>query len=325
VARAALYDRSPLNTDRARSRTIGATTGLAARPRLSALLGAGFIASSGVLYRFAHVTPETATVFRCVYGLPLLLVATVVERRHAGPLPGRDRLLAIVAGVFFASDLLFWHHSIDAVGAGLATVLANLQVVVVALAAWLLFGERPARRTLAALPLILAGVVLIGGLVGTGTYGADPLLGVVLGLITALSYAAYLIVLRHVGRRHTAEPVAISTATTAVVAALVGIALGRFDPIPTWPSHGWLLLLGVTAQSAGYLLISLSLPRLPAVATSIILLAQPVVSVGLAMVLLGETPSAAQLGGVALVIGGIALATVPLPGSPGGLHPAPST
>jgi drug/metabolite transporter (DMT)-like permease len=314
-----------LIADNARSRARGTTSALAARPRLSALLGAFFIATSGVFYRFSQVTPETATVFRCVYGLPLLLVATAVERRRAGPLPGRDRLMAIVAGVFFASDLLFWHHSIDAVGAGLATVLANLQVVVVALAAWLLFGERPAGRTLAALPIILAGVVLIGGLVGNGTYGADPLLGVLLGLMAALSYAAYLIVIRHVGRRHTAEPVAISTATTAVVAAVVGIALGRFDPIPSWPSHGWLVLLGITAQSAGYLLISLSLPRLPAAVTSIILLAQPVVSVGLAMVLLGEAPSAAQLGGVALVIGGIAVATVPLRGSRMQLDRAPST
>jgi drug/metabolite transporter (DMT)-like permease len=313
-----------LNADVRRSRTHEAGAALAARPRLSALLGAFFIATSGVFYRFSHVTPETATVFRCVYGLPLLLAATVLERRAAGSLPGRDRLLAIVAGVFFASDLLFWHHSIDAVGVGMATVLANLQVVVVALAAWLLFGERPAGRTLAALPIILAGVVLIGGLVGAGTYGADPLLGVVLGLTAALSYAGYLIVIRHVGRRHTAEPVAISTATTAIVAAIVGSALGRFDPVPSWPAHGWLLLLGITAQSAGYLLISLSLPRLPAAVTSIILLAQPVVSVGLAMVLLGEAPSAAQLAGVALVIGGIAVATVPLPGSRMQLDRAPS-
>jgi drug/metabolite transporter (DMT)-like permease len=314
-----------LNPDRPRSRALGATSALAARPRLSALLGAFFIATSGVFYRFAHVTPETATVFRCVYGLPLLVAATVAERRRAGPLPGRDRLLAMVAGIFFASDLLFWHHSIDAVGAGMATVLANLQVVVVALAAWLLFGERPAGRTLAALPLMLAGVFLIGGLVGAGTYGADPLLGVVLGLIAAVSYASYLILIRHVGRRHTAEPIAISTATTAVVAVLVGTALGRFDPVPSWPAHGWLLLLGITAQSAGYLLISLSLPRLPAAVTSIILLAQPVVSVGLAMVLLGEAPSSAQLTGVALVIGGIAVATVPLPGSRTQLDRAPST
>ena len=85
------------------------------------------------------------------------------------------------------------------------------------------------------------------------------------------------------------------------------------------PSLAWLGLLGVTSQSAGYLLISLSLPRLPAVLTSIILLAQPVATVGLSMLLLGEAPSASQLAGVALVVGGIAVAT--LWRAP---HPAPS-
>ena len=73
-------------------------------------------------------------------------------------------------------------------------------------------------------------------------------------------------------------------------------------------------MLGITAQAAGYLLISLSLPRLPAVVVSIILLAQPVMSVGLAMLIVGETPSSAQLLGVAMVVGGIALATVPMRG-----------
>lgn len=78
------------------------------------------------------------------------------------------------------------------------------------------------------------------------------------------------------------------------------------------PAHLWLVLLGVSAQSAGYLFISLSLPRLPSVVTSIILLAQPVLAVLLAMVLIGETPSVGQYAGVVLLLGGIALATAPL-------------
>ena len=73
-----------------------------------------------------------------------------------------------------------------------------------------------------------------------------------------------------------------------------------------------LAVLGLTSQSLGYLFISISLPRLPAVVTSLILLVQPVITVGLSMVLLGERPSPAQLAGVALVIGGIAVATVPI-------------
>jgi len=219
-----------------------------------------------------------------------------------------------VAGIFFAGDLLFWHHAIEAVGAGLATVLGNLQVLVVGFIAWVVFGERPSRATLAALPIVLVGVVLISGIVGTGAYGADPTLGVILGVLTALCYAGYLLLIRLGGRdlRRPAGPVAIATLATALVATGIGAAGGDLDLTPGPASLFWLAVLGITSQSVGYLCISISLPRLPAVITSIILLVQPVVTVGLSMVLLGERPSVGQLLGVALVIGGIAIATVPL-------------
>jgi drug/metabolite transporter (DMT)-like permease len=285
---------------------------LAQHPRLTALLGALSITFSGIFYSWAQVSPETGTFFRAFYGLPILVFAAYLERRHAGALTRRGTVLALVAGLLFAADLLFWHHAIDVVGAGLAIVLGNMQVVVVAIGAWLLFRERPPNRTLLALPVILAGVALIAGLLGADVaYGSDPPLGVLLGLLTALSYGAYLIIIRRVGTRLFAQPVAVGTASTAASALLVGLTLGTLDLVPSWPSHLWLVLLGVTAQSLGYLFIAISLPRLPSVVTSIILLAQPVIAIFLAMILLGETPSAFQLLGVALVIGGIALATIP--------------
>jgi drug/metabolite transporter (DMT)-like permease len=272
------------------------------------------IAFSGIFYRFAHVSPETATAFRCLYGLPILALVGWIEHRRYGPLPSRAVLLAIVAGVFFAGDLLSWHHAVDQVGAGLATVLGNLQVIVVAFAAWLVFGERPPRTVLYGLPAVLAGVVLISGVFGQNAYGANPGLGVLLGVVTALSYAGYLLVIRRGSHdlRRPAGPVAISTAATAVVAIVFGLAVGGLDPVPSWPSHGWLALVGITSQSIGYLIISISLPRLPAALTSIILLAQPVATVVLARVLLDEEPSPEQLLGVALVIVGIGIATVPM-------------
>jgi drug/metabolite transporter (DMT)-like permease len=216
--------------------------------------------------------------------------------------------------VFFAGDLLSWHHAVDQVGAGLATVLGNLQVIVVALVAWLVFGERPPRSVLFGLPIVLGGVVLISGVVGGEAYGANPALGAALGIATAFAYAGYLLIIRRGSNdlRRPAGPVAISTAATAVVAIVVGLAFGQLDPVPSWPSHGWLALVGITSQSIGYLIISISLPRLPAALTSIILLAQPVATVVLARVLLDEEPSVEQLLGVALVIGGIAVATVPV-------------
>jgi drug/metabolite transporter (DMT)-like permease len=284
---------------------------IARRPRLAALLGAMCIAFSGIFYRYADVSPSTGTVFRCLFGLPVLLGVAALERLRFGPLPLATIRLAAIAGIFFAFDLTLWHHAIEAVGAGLATVLGNLQVLVVGFVAWAVMGERPPRSTLVAVPIVLAGVALIAG-VGGGAYGASPVKGVVLGLLTAFCYAGYLIVIRRGGQdlRRPAGPVAIATASTAATAALIGLLVGDLDPVPSAPSLAWLGLLGVTSQSAGYLLISLSLPRLPAVLTSIILLAQPVATVGLSMALLAEAPSAAQLAGVALVIGGIAVATL---------------
>jgi drug/metabolite transporter (DMT)-like permease len=155
-------------------------------------------------------------------------------------------------------------------------------------------------------------VVLIAGVVGSDAYGQDPAIGVILGLATAACYAGYLLFLRR-GQdgRHVAGPIMDATIATALFAALGGIIVGDFQPIPGWPAAGWLALLAVSAQVAGGLLIAVALPRLPAVTTSLLLLSQPVASVLLAMLIVNETPSIAQLVGVGLVVLGVALGTVP--------------
>jgi drug/metabolite transporter (DMT)-like permease len=290
------------------------------------LLGAAFISCSGIFYRFAEVSPSTGTVYRALFGLPLLVLVGVAEWRRYGGLPMSTIRLSAIAGIFFAGDLLLWHHAIGAIGAGLATVLGNLQVIVVGIVAWLFLGERPSRSTLLALPVVIIGVALISGAVGADAYGADPALGVVLGVGTAICYAGYLLVIRRGSRdqRRPAGPVAVATVFVALAAVIVGGVGGDLDPAPPLRSLAWLALLGLTSQSVGYLLISISLPRLPAVITSIILLAQPVMTVVLAVILLGEAPSGTQLLGVVLVIGGIAAATLPVGRMRAGLRRTPA-
>lgn len=281
---------------------------------MAALLGAAFISCSGIFYRFAEVSPSTGTFYRAVFGLPLLALVGVAEWRRFGRLPSATIRISALAGLFLAGDLLLWHHSIEWVGAGLGTVLGNLQVIIVGFVAWLFLGERPSRSTLLALPIVILGVVLISGMVGDDAYGANPALGVVLGIGTAICYAGYLLVIRRGSRdpQRPAGPVAVATLVVALVAGGVGVVGGDLDPAPPLESLTWLALLGLTSQSIGYLLISISLPRLPAIITSIILLVQPVMTIVLANILLEEAPSGTQLLGVVLVIGGIAAATVPI-------------
>jgi drug/metabolite transporter (DMT)-like permease len=268
-----------------------------------------------VLVRLADESPSTAAVFRCFYAVPLLALLAARETRAYGPRARRDRWIGAVAGVLFSADLIFWHHSIANVGAGLATVLGNLQVVLVAFAAWAVLGERPERRIVAAVPVVFMGAVMISGVLEDGGYGRDPMLGTVYGVLTTLAYAGFLLVLRQVNRdiRRPAGPLLDATAVSAVVSAAAGALVGDVDLVPSWPSHAWLALLALTSQVLGWLLISVSLPRLPAALTSVLLLVQPVGAVILAVLILGEDPSALQLAGVAVILAGICLATLKLP------------
>jgi drug/metabolite transporter (DMT)-like permease len=285
--------------------------GLAARPGVAGALGAMAIAFSGVLVRLADVSPATAATFRCLYALPPLALLAWWERRRFGPRPMRQRLLAWLAGVFFAADLVFWHNSIAYVGAGLATVLGNMQVVLVAFLAWMFLREPVGPRVIGAIAVVVAGVVLISGVLEEGAFGSNPVLGVVFGALTSVSYAGFILVLRQGNRdtRRPAGPLFDATAVAVVASALAGVALGELDLAPSGASTGWLVLLALSAQVAGWLLISVSLPRLPAALTSVILMLQPVASVALSMVILGESPSALQLGGVGLVLAGVLIAT----------------
>ena len=277
------------------------------RPVLAALAGALAISFSGILYRVADVSPTTGAVFRCLYAVvPLWLLSRWEDRRY-GPRPLRQRALAWLAGLFFAVDLVAWHQGIEEVGAGLATVLGNLQVVLVGLLAWMIMRERPSNRALAAIPVALVGVVLISGAFEHGAYGRNPGLGVAYGILTALAYSGFLLVLRAGNQdvRRPAGPLFDATLVSALGCVAIGLVWGNLEWAPDWKAQGYLLLLALSSQALGWLLISITLPRLPAALTSVLLTFQPVLSVLFAWAILSESPSGLQLGGVACVLAGL--------------------
>ena len=265
------------------------------------------------------MTPSTAAFYRCAYALPALLVIALVERRRFGPRSMRARGLAWLAGAFFAADLILWHHSIAGVGAGLATVLGNVQVVLVPIAAWVLLSERPGARIVAAVPVVLVGVVLISGVIGKGAYGSDPGLGVLFGVLTAVAYAGFLLTLRagSADLRRSGGALFHATLACAIAVLPAGWLLGELELRTSWSAFGWLVTLALTSQVLGWLLIATALPRAKAAVSSVVLTLQPVAAVLLAIVLVDEEPSAVQLAGVAIVLGGIVLATARRRSRPG--------
>jgi drug/metabolite transporter (DMT)-like permease len=276
-------------------------------PVVAAVLGALTIAFSAILVDLADVSPAAAAFFRCLYALPLLGALAWWEDRRHGRRSWRQRWLAIPAGALFAVDLIAWNHAIADVGAGLATVLGNLQVVIVPFLALALLGEHVPKRILLSLPIVLFGILLVSGALESGAYGSNPSRGVLYGVVTALTYAAFLLVQRQgsADLRRPGGPLFDTSLVTAAFALVYGLAINADDLVPAWPSAGWLILLGVTSQALGWLLITLSLPRLPAAMTSLTLTIQPIASVALGAILLGQEPSVLQLAGVACILAGL--------------------
>ena len=280
--------------------------------RAYALMGAVTIAFSSILVRLSHASPSTAAIFRCVYALPILGLLAWNEDRRFGARSWRERRAGLLAGIFFSADLLLWHHSIGDVGAGLATVLANIQVVLLPLVAWALLSERPGRRVLLALPVSLVGVLLISGVLEHGAYGRDPTRGALFGIGAGVAYVGFLLLLRRGGAdlRRPAGPLCDATAVGAVLCVVAGLVIGDARLVPSWPGAGWLITLAFSSQILGWMIISATLPRLPAAMTSLLLTVQPIGTMGLAALIFGEDPSGLQLAGVLLVMVGLLVATV---------------
>ena len=275
---------------------------------LLALLGILSISFSAVFVRLAAVSPVTATFYRGAYAVPVLLVIWLTQkaRDRRG---SRERWLAIVSGLLLALDLNLWHESIALLGAGLGTVVANVQVVFVAAAAWTLYGERPTPGRVATIAAVLVGVALTSGLGRHDAYGTRPVAGAVIGVLAGVTYAAFLLVYREANRTPGPRSGPLLDSTAGMVAGALACAV--FDPqftfTPGPAANLWLVLLAIGSQVIGWLLIGTALPKLPVVETSVLLLGQPVFTVIWGVLLFDERLSAIQWAGATIVLAGVAV------------------
>ena len=283
-----------------------------------ALAGAVAISFSPVLYVFSGTNPSTGAFFRMLYALPALaLLAYLV--RSADTRSSRTRWMAFGAGLILAPDMLSYHSSMIFIGIGIATLIGNSQVIIVTLASWKLFGEKPNPAILLSLPVVVVGLALISGIADSEPYGEDPVKGVIFGLMAAFFYSSFLILFRYSNRELApSSSVQLDATAGAALGLLVlglmplsGYAIEPLDLQPIWPGHGWLIVLALLCQVAGWLAIAHALPRLPAAHVSFAVLLQPVLTLVWGYVILGQDGhSQNQVMGIFLVLAAIIAVTL---------------
>ncbi|HJL64165.1 MAG TPA: DMT family transporter [Candidatus Thalassarchaeaceae archaeon] len=287
------------------------------RTMVIALSGATLISFAPLLYIQSGTAPLTGAFFRMFYALPMLAALVWLLKRN--DLRNRqDRMLAFGAGVLLAIDFIGYHSAIDFIGSGIATMIGNSQVIIVTLASWWLFGEKPNRYILFSLPMVMLGLLLISGIWDENPYGSDPVKGVIGGVVAAIFYSSFLILYRYSNRAQ-APSVNLQLDATAGAASgilfvgLLPLSSAGIEPLDfsiTWPGHGWLLILAFSCQVIGWIAITYALPRLPAAHTSFAVLLQPILTILWGILLLAEQPSTQQALGMLLIFSAIIAVTL---------------
>lgn len=287
------------------------------RTMLIALAGAFLLSFAPLFYIQSETTPITGAFFRMAYAIPILLILVWYLNREDSR-SFNTRMLTFAAGFLLAIDFAGYHSAIDYIGSGIATLIGNSQVIIVTLSSWWLFGERPNRMILLALPMVMLGLVFIAGIWDDEPYGEDPFKGVIASIVAAIFYSSFLILYRYSNRikAPSANLQFDATIGAAVGLLLIGIApLEGLDIEPinftlSWPGHGWLILLAISCQIIGWIAITFALPRLPAAHTSFAVLLQPVLTIVWGVILLSETPSLQQVVGMTLIFSAIIAVTM---------------
>lgn len=278
------------------------------RSRTSAMaaliFGAVAIGFAPIFVRLTQTGPAAAGFWRLLLALPML--APFAFRAEGGGRPSRIMLLA---GLFFACDLGFWHYSIVFTSVVNATVLANLTPIVVTIAGWWLFRERPARAFVIGLALGVAGAVVVALAHHAGpAIGRNPRLGDSFALLTTVWYAGYFLCVRYArGTRGAASIMFWSSLVGVIVLGAVMVALGE-QVIPI-SAAGWGACIGLALVHVfGQGSIAWALGRLPAATASVVVLIQPAVAALLGWMLFSEAVAPIQAAGAVLALAGVAIA-----------------
>lgn len=304
------------------------------------MIGVAALAFTAPWVKLANFEPATSVILRVGLALIVLLPFAYRERVKLGGVNKSGVVLALVAGLFLGIDFTAWNYSIFFVGSGVASVLLNLQIIILPALAILFDGYRPGKRYYVLVPVMIFGVILTGGVFEpaptegpTEVYGMGiALLGTLLGATSGVCYGIYLYASRKsstLNPGRIVQPMAITCAAQLVAPTLFLLLFSSrgfdtangvlkdgdlpFNPEKvvgdalTGTNWFWMIVLAVIGQAMAWTFVQYGSVRLDTTLVAGLLLLSPVATVALiAPLLFGEVPSLLQVMGVVVVLGAVA-------------------
>lgn len=304
------------------------------------MIGVAALAFSAIMVKLSNFEPATSSFLRTAIAFIALLPFAFWEIKRKGFMNRQGNIIAFAAGLFLGVDFIAWNYATYLVGAGISSVLLNLQIIILPLLAMIFDKFVPGKTFWVLVPIMIVGIVLTGGVLEAAAptevstaYGLPiNLLGTILGSTSGVCYGFYLYTSRKSGTLNPGryvQPMVLVCAAQAVVAIIFmsfsqrgfdlthGVlnADGSLPPNPIQDFGApinttnwiWMIVLALTAQAMAWLFVQYGSVHMDPTMTAGLLLLSPVSTVFISPFILGENPSFLQIVGVVIVLSAVSV------------------
>ena len=271
-------------------------------------LGAMLIGFAPIFVKWSSLSPSAILFWRMLLALPLLIIFNyIVNKQFLFRVKNKNTIFyTALASLAFTTDLILWHASMSITSVSNATIIVNSAPIFVAILAYLVFKEKPAKGF--GVSFIITYIGIIGLIIFSNNFTSGRVLGDILCMIAAIGYAIYLLVISRLGKE-TSLNIIFYTTLFCCLFSIIPMIAGGGNHIPT--SHfEWknLFLMAFLCQFGGQFLITIGIGKVSASNGSIGLLMQPLTATILAAFIFSEILNLMQILFVLITLMGIYLA-----------------
>jgi drug/metabolite transporter (DMT)-like permease len=277
--------------------------------------GIGWPVNRAILY---HLPPLSTVTVRSAIATVTLFAIAGWKRRLAPPHRQDVPVLLSISLLHMTAYAVLTSIGLLFVPVGRSIVLAYTMPLWITPGAALFLRERLTARRTTGVVLGLAGLAVLFNPLGFDWHNRDAVIGNAVLLLAALLWAGSILHIR--AHRWRAAPFDLIPWEMALATLILCAAMLAVDGWPSidWTSNliGLLLYSALPGTALAFWASAVASQNLPAVTTSLGLLAAPVIGIVASAVTLGEAPTLTLLVAVAMIIGGIALGTPSAPRRP---------
>ena len=258
-------------------------------------LGAMLIGFAPVFVKWSELSSSAILFWRMFLALPMLAILNYfLNKTFIFKVKNKNTILyTAIASLAFTTDLILWHYSMNITSVSNATIIVNSAPIFVALFAYIIFKEVPAKGF--GISFLITYLGITGLIIFSSNYANGKIIGDLLCIIAAIGYGIYLLIIAKLGKE---TPLNLIFYTT-LFCCLFSIIPMMLDSGVNFPKSNFewinLILLALVCQFGGQFLITYAIGKISPSNGSIGLLMQPLTATILAAFLFSEWLNFAQI------------------------------